>query len=453
MRPGAVCFAALALLPGAARALAPSQTVPAAVEPFPEPERGRLVAALADWIRAVEQGDEAAAAAAAAAVGERVDGLARLLGRDPLAETAAWTDVLAAALGPASPPPPGWHRRRSSRFGQDYRLFVPADPPAGPRPLLVLLGIAPEATGDEPADSAWPPGQLVLRLDLPSADPEQVLAEGRRRLLDALAEVLRLAPVDRNRIHLVARPGAGTAATLLGGTMPHFFDLVALAGPGHWWAGWPWQESVRRALRSFLQVAPHTTLPGLLFPTWPARLDLSGPRPERSRQVQLVRLLHAARDNLLAAGGGEDQSRFLAFGDLAGALAWCETTPPRRPDPASFEFAVLHPAAGRAWWAQATSFEPDGRAGPSRFRLRADRERNRLEVRGSGVHSLDLYLNDRLLDLERPIEIRHLGSDRIYRFQARRSLTTLLENFARNPDPWSLYPAMIRGLDLQPAAR
>ena len=38
-------------------------------------------------------------------------------------------------------------------------------------------------------------------------------------------------------------------------------------------------------------------------------------------------------------------------------------------------------------------------------------------------------------------------------FQARRSISALLENFARNPDPGSVYPAMIRGLDLPAESR
>jgi hypothetical protein len=77
-----------------------------------------------------------------------------------------------------------------------------------------------------------------------------------------------------------------------------------------------------------------------------------------------------------------------------------------------------------------------------------DREANAVLLSGRGVHAVELYLNDEILDLDRPVELRFEGSTLRRRVQVRRSLTTLLENFARNPDPDALYPAMIRLLDL-----
>ena len=63
--------------------------------------------------------------------------------------------------------------------------------------------------------------------------------------------------------------------------------------------------------------------------------------------------------------------------------------------------ALGSPIPSKAYWIEVPPTEGDGIV----IQAEADREANRISVTGSGVASVTLFLNDELVDLERPVTI------------------------------------------------
>ncbi len=426
------------LLAGLAGAQAPA--------PFPPQEGAAMEAALTAWVRAVEAGEATAVAEAGAEVAQAFAELDAALDGGALRHTAAWSELLRAARAAERPDPAREHRAISARMGQPYRLLRPAVP--GPLPLLVV--VAPAAQAEAlvdalPAELAAT--RLVLQLSFDGLAVEDLPLTGRRRFVDALAEVLRREAVDRDRVALLSAPGGEVPSTVFAALLPHYFQVVALVAP-QWIEGWPGSNDLVRRQRlreALLRLPPWLELPGLpaaLDPRWIGLPEVPVTQELSRRQVWASWFLDWCRTNFRRGEWGQ-------FEAMDGALAFLAAAPPRVPYPPEVAHTLLDPGAGRAYWLQVQDFEYLEALGtPSRIIARVDREANAVLLSGRGVHAVELYLNDEILDLDRPVELRFEGSTLRRRVQVRRSLTTLLENFARNPDPDALYPAMIRLLDL-----
>lgn len=212
---------------------------------------------------------------------------------------------------------------------------------------------------------------------------------GRFRVLAPLAELLGSLRVDRNRVAIAGSGPAAALAARLAASRPQEFQALAL-------------------IRSGAALVPH-------LETFPVPV--------------------------------------IAAPDLLGAVMALRELPPREPYPLAFSHWPGDPQAGRGYWVQAQRFEfPGALPSPAAARLRASvqRERNTIVLNGQYVYQVDLYLNDRLVDLDQPLQIVRNGIP--YRFQAERSLRTLLEMFARLRDPQAVFPVVVRGIDLPPSA-
>ena len=120
---------------------------------------------------------------------------------------------------------------------------------------------------------------------------------------------------------------------------------------------------------------------------------------------------------------------------------------PRNPYPLAFTAAFIESGAGRNFWVQALSFTPTGGASnKAHLNVKVNRKFNTIHLDGRGVYRVDLYLNNEIVDLDRPITVVRSGLSS--RFLARPSARTLIENFVLNADAQALFPAMIRGLDI-----
>lgn len=388
---------------------------PAASETaFPPAAAESMAHALTAWIEAVEDGGADRVTEAGGRVQAAYDALRDACGHDPLRDLEAWSALLERARRHPPAQAGSFAERRSLRLGQPYGLQVPALAGDAPLPLLVVLGgdATPAAlVGALPA--SFRDRFLVLALDFDGLPADRLAEDGRRGLVDALAETFRAHEVDRDRILLLGRDQGAPQAEIMAALLPHFFAGLALL-----------PATARSGSVEGTVDPPALPSPGVLR-------DLLA----QSRLQQLVPVQSCAA--------------------LDEALGWLDALPAREAYPLSFAASPLVPGAARFCWVQVREeFEPIGAGtGPAWLAVAVDREENRIDLRARGVHRVDLYLNDRIVDLDRPILVRHLGEDRVYRFEAERSLATLLENFARNPDPRALFPAMIRGIDLPPAAR
>jgi hypothetical protein len=134
--------------------------------------------------------------------------------------------------------------------------------------------------------------------------------------------------------------------------------------------------------------------------------------------------------------------------DLAAATEWCLQASSRDPYPVSFEVELTQPWMGRAYWAQALRFDPpdavpEGKI--ARMKVSADRGTNTITIDAEYVYQVKLFLNDNIVDLDKPITVVRNGSE--YTYQASRSIGTMMEVFGNNLDD-TIYPSIIRSIDI-----
>ena len=152
------------------------------------------------------------------------------------------------------------------------------------------------------------------------------------------------------------------------------------------------------------------------------------------------------------AGFEERAQVVLEAPDFAAAAAAALAVPARDPLPPRFVHRPADPQSGRGYWVEARRFDY-ARAAPEQpwLHVAVERGGNTIRLRGRYVDQVDLYLNDLLVDLDRPLQIVRNGVS--YRFQAQRSLRTLLEGFYLHRDPSAPFPALVRAVDLPPPSR
>lgn len=313
-----------------------------------------------------------------------------LKGQDPLTLVADWEIILETAR---DFPRSGFRKGKAVRFEENprapYLLRVPKryNPGKEAWPLLYLLDDA----GADPEETlkGLPPEildrWLVVARDMQGIGEEEFLDQGALRLA-GLPRAVQGFRVDRNRMAILGIGSSVPLAARLAAALPHFFAAVALVG-GEVPADVPADNLAR------VQVASHP--------------------------------------------------------DLAAASAWLQEQPPRDAYPLELTFSPLFGWAGRAYWVQATRFETadstaDGK--PARVQVRVDRESNTITIEARYVRQLTLYLNDRIVDLDRKVTVVRNGV--AYEIQPRRTLGVLLENFLNTLDTRAVVTAMVRQLDV-----
>jgi hypothetical protein len=134
--------------------------------------------------------------------------------------------------------------------------------------------------------------------------------------------------------------------------------------------------------------------------------------------------------------------------DMAAATEWCMAAAARDAYPTEFEVELTQPWMGRAYWAQAIKFDPpdavpEGKV--ARMKVSVDRSTNTITIDGEFVYQVKLFLNDVIVDLDKPITLMRNGKSLTY--QATRSIGTMMEAFGGSLDD-TIYPAVIRVIDV-----
>jgi hypothetical protein len=111
---------------------------------------------------------------------------------------------------------------------------------------------------------------------------------------------------------------------------------------------------------------------------------------------------------------------------------------PRLAHPTHVSLTPIAASGGKAYWLEIAGF--DVAAAPT-VEAQVDREANRITVTGKGVASGAVYLNDALVDLDRPVELVCNGVARIERPQ--RNLEFLLSQAYNSNDASRVYTAKI----------
>ncbi len=364
-------------------------TLPGAAPP-PEEQDSLLRAEIGNWFRARIAGDPEALRAARTALVRELGIPAHRPGTPILAQVPRWQRILEE--GRPYPRHGGgeWLRFPGEDREKEDWLRIPEvyAPERSAVPLLVVIPGASHSAEEvlRALPPETPPEAALLVPDLRGLPDPALDPAARRELLHALAHAFRELRVDRDRLLLVGWGSAAATATYLAAILPHFFSAVS-------WTG----------------AEAHAELPA---------------------------------ENLALYAEA-------AAADFPSAVRWVFARAPRNPNPLHFSAQLLSPGAGRVYWVQALRFDPMGTtAEPARIAVQVDRESNTISIQGRHVDAVELFLNDAIVDLDRPLVLIRNGHS--IRFRARRSLRTVLENFALNLDPRAFYSAAVRDLDLPP---
>ena len=134
---------------------------------------------------------------------------------------------------------------------------------------------------------------------------------------------------------------------------------------------------------------------------------------------------------------------------LEDAWAWLADAPARNAYPAEFSVQLTERQFGRVFWVQANNFDPALEGKPATLSVKADRESNRIEIEAENVYQVDLFLNDQLVDLSKPITIVRNGQE--LEISTTAGFMTLFQNYqVMLLDTGAVYPAKYAGVDIPP---
>ncbi|MHC4380017.1 MAG: alpha/beta hydrolase family protein [Planctomycetota bacterium] len=345
-----------------------------------------------DWVDAKVEGDASGASEAMVDLDKAMEKLGKKLkGRSPLSLVRDWEAVLSTGRkfdkSGKMIKKGKVLEREVSGFGS-YLVWLPAAyrPDKVSYPTILLLDADPDATL-ETMPNEIKNEFIIIAPKVGEIDPADALGqESRYLVLVPVGECSSNYRVDRTRLFLVGNGEHGVGmASAYASILPHFFAGAAMVGAD--------------------------------IPDVPGKANF--------------KLMHVEkRENLSDTG------------------EWLRGLEPINHYPESFEVDLVEPWMGRAFWVQARNFDtgeavPEGKV--ARLKVSVDRGTNTITIDGEYVYQVMLYLNDVIVDLDKPITVLRNGDT--YTFQASRSLGTLLENFASSQDG-SVFPAMLRQLDM-----
>ncbi|KAA3608040.1 MAG: hypothetical protein DWQ01_13250 [Planctomycetota bacterium] len=312
-------------------------------------------------------------------------------GKEVLSLVGDWSEALRQARGTMVPRArTGKLQVRDTPAGK-MALWVPKkyNPKKSAVPLLVLLpGPAedPEAVV-EALPSAVTGVFAVACPDLRDLDGDQMMeGAGRGRILGAgLGIPNQELLLDWNRIYLAGFGDSGAVAAQYGCLMPYYFAGVAIING--------------------------STPEGL---------------PSSNRELCGLTELAAAAD----------------------LETWLGKETLRNPYPTEFKMEFTKAWAPRAYWIVAESFEAaDSNGKPASLTVKVDRASNTINLTGEKVYKVNLFLNDAIVDLSKPINI--VRNNKPYQYEAARSVGRILESFwAMGLDWGQVYPSAVYQLEL-----
>ncbi len=325
-------------------------------------------------------------------------------GADPLANTAELSGVLRRARkfdgkrarrGMVASEEYDIDGARASSMEFTYRVPKDYDPDSTDYPLVLAIPDADESAAEHIRDH-WNTRELrdgaILVAPEMTGDPDEwdrVSVDGRAgglcRVLTALRYASETFAIDANRIYVAGR-GKGIAAALATGNYaPQLFaGVICRAG-----------DASEIGVRNFGNLASLFTENG-------------GRAPGKNAADFQVAAQTAGFDNCLIDENDETQ-----------LWEWM-TTHSRVTFPTHVTVATGDPFPTRAYWLRVAPSKPDAMAAG-----RIDREANSITLSTDGVSRVTLFLNDELLDLDRPITVECDGST--HELRAQRRLPTTLE--------------------------
>lgn len=275
-------------------------------------------------------------------------------------------------------------------LGTDYAAWVPSkyNPKKSSYPTVLLLTDAERGPAIEALPEELREQFLIVAPSLDGVGSTELdtMYRSQLRMLGTAVQGAMHFRVDRDRLFVIGQGEAGVAvASDLAALFPHFFAGVATVG------------------------APVAASAG--------KTNLE--------------LLHSAGDHA----------------DLAAALGWCLEAGERAKYPASFSFELVREWAGRAFWVQALNFDVAADGEPTnKMTVSVDRATNTITIDTTGVYSLRIFLNDKIVDLDQEVTIIRNGST--YKGTFSRTLGALTESFEGAFDTGDIYTARLAQLDV-----
>lgn len=134
---------------------------------------------------------------------------------------------------------------------------------------------------------------------------------------------------------------------------------------------------------------------------------------------------------------------------LDDAWAWLKEAPSRNPYPTEFSAELMNLQFGRVHWVHARKFDPSLEGSVATIQVKADRASNTITIDAENVYQVDLYLNDQIVDLSKPIKIVRNGQE--IEVSTNAGFMILLENYRTTLfDTGTIYPAKYSGIDIPP---
>jgi hypothetical protein len=126
------------------------------------------------------------------------------------------------------------------------------------------------------------------------------------------------------------------------------------------------------------------------------------------------------------------------------AAQWCLKQERTNAYPLEFEFEIPFSQQSRVFWVH--PIKSDSAEGSlAKISVSVDRASNTISIDANNVERVKLYLNDVIVDLNKPVIIKRNGQD--YTYQPSRSVGTLLQVFANSLDG-AVFPAVIQEVDI-----
>ncbi|NQU50300.1 MAG: hypothetical protein HQ519_16745 [Planctomycetes bacterium] len=299
-----------------------------------------------------------------------------------------WREAMDGRGGKFPKAKPGKYTITELPNGSELGYWVPNSykPKNEGVPLVLYVGDGGDVNQDvvEALPSELLATCAVAPVTLAGMDPEALLSQGRTNLLFAVALISQDLRIDRNRVFVIA-----------GG------------------------EAVEEA--SYLcSLLPHVT----------AGLAYFNGEVDSKISANNLKLLTLEKVD-----------------DLAAASTWVLGAEPRDPFKKELSFDLVESKFPRFFWVQVKKFDPpeDGKA--ATISVTADRATNTIVIEAEHVYQVELFLNDSLVDLSKPIIVRRNGQE--LTLTSNPGFATLLENVkAYLWDTGCIFPSRLRGIDI-----
>ncbi len=257
--------------------------------------------------------------------------------------------------------------------------------------------------------------------------------EPRSLTLEAIRKAQELYWVDPDRIVLAGVSMGGYGTWNIGLRRPdHFAALVPIAGGISRYGCISDKDAVSLALLENGRQTPVFSAHGTKDPLVPFE-------PDKEACDHLKDLGGHVTFKALDVGHDPKELHKLAEGPLLGELATFADEQRREVSPARVTYVSIDERLDGAWWLRIVERRPRVRP---KIQGEVDRQANRVTVRFEGARRVRVYLDERLLDRTREVEIVANGAV-AWRGKLEPSVESILESWRSRQDPSLVYAASV----------